>query len=199
MTAEAYNSLRMDPCYDAQQTSQMLDSASYFMYVPAVTRLDNPHPMPLAVGVQPTFYGQFGPKQVDQESFLNGLGQSLTKCGSCDIRMEPDSLFGAQARADFSQPYTARGSCQATDLQPLFTRLPRSCNGGNAEVSLDAFYFVPGAYQGNYAGPWGGVGGNLQTRMDPTDPAADPNVMNYSTRANYGMYGAGRVLTPYSL
>ena len=78
-------------------------------------------------------------------------------------------------------------------------RMRRSCNGLE-ETDTSVYWMMPGAFQKGYSGPWGGVNGNMQTRMAPTDATIKQGAENMgSCRTNYGSYGSARSFAPYSI
>lgn len=188
-----YNTLKFDSCNNDFQAYTGQAVSDYVLNINAAYR---PGEMPtnLSIGSQPTTYGPLRGALVTQESFLQGRGQTLADCPDCDVRWLPESLFPTP------NAHNRLSSCQRTDLEPLQTRTKRSCNGLE-EMDTSAYWMMPGAWQPSYSGPNHGVGGNLQTRQAPYDPSINQGGEFYGGGGgcNYGTYGSGRNMAPYSL
>lgn len=187
---------RYDTCYQDYQAFQDNNYYDRHMDLNTVIR-PNVDPLKLSSsGVYPTTFGPIRGKLVTQESVLTKqLGQSKSDCPGCDVNYLPDSLFPA---ADASSS-SSKQKCQITDLEPLYTKERKSCNGLE-ETDTSRTWMLPGEYQSGYSGPYFGVNGNLQTLMAPYDPNLDVGNQAFGgCRSNYGTYGGGRDLQPYSL
>ena len=189
-----YNSLKFDSCVNDQQTMQYQKINDYQMDLTANYRTGQRPAYPLAHASNPTFWGPLTGSLVTQESFLQGRGQTLANCPDCDVIWLPESLFPTQTQ------HTQPRSCQATDLEPLYTRMKRSCNSVS-ETDMTEYWMMPGAFQAGYSGPDSGIGSNLQTRMAPYDSSllAGAGSETYGCASNYGTFGSGRNLQPYAL
>lgn len=188
-----YDGLKWDASYADGQVYDQQASADYVLNLNAFYRQGAPPIQPLSVANQPTFYGPLRGSLVTQESFLQGRGQTLSAGPDCGVRYLPESLFPAQT-AHNMQP-----RCQVTDLEPLQTRMRRSCNGLE-EMDTSQYWMMPGAYQTGYTGPYFGVEGNMQTRMAPTDATIQQGAEAYGTcRGSYGTYGSARSFLPYTV
>ena len=158
---------------------------------------------PLSTGKQCNFYGPLRGVRTTQESFMSGRGQVLSECPSCGVNYLPESLFPDKADpADFAtvdqKNGMIRARCQRTDLEPLYTRQPRSCNG-LSETDITAYSFMPSAWQRGYEGFRAVVDTNLQTRQALEDTSVTDGGLAYSQcRSSYGSYGSGRPFARYA-
>jgi len=189
-----YNSLKFDSCNNDFQAYNYQRINDYQMDLAANYRVGQPPVFPLQVGVQPTFWGPLRGSLVTQESFMQGRGQTLAECPDCDVIWLPESLFPAQTQ------HSAARECQRSDLEPEYTRMKKSCNGLE-ETDTTPYTMLPGAWQVGYSGPDSGIGSNMQTRMAPYDSAGlmGNGSEYYGCKANYGSFGSGRNLQPYSV
>jgi len=184
-----YNRLGFDSCNEDFETYRQQSVNDYVLNLNASYRQGAPPVMPLSITGQPSFWGPLRGSLVTQESFLQGRGQTLANCPDCDVRWLPETLFPARTA------HNQLPSCEKTDLEPLQTRMRKSCNGLE-ETDTSQFWMMPGAYQVGYTGP--SMGG-LQTRQAPDDVTIKAGAEAYGTcRQNYGSYGAARSFAPYS-
>lgn len=186
--------LNFDPAYAQYQSWRQVQQNDYVMNLNAVYRQGQPPIRSLSVANQPSFYGPLRGSLVSQESFLQGRGQVLGDAPEFDVRMLPESLFPSHTESN-EMP-----ACQRTDLEPLQTRMRKSCNGIE-EVDMSQYWMIPGAWQATgYSGPASGVNGNLQTRQAPNpDPSIRQGSEDYGTcRQNYGSFSVpGNRFAPY--
>jgi hypothetical protein len=184
-----YGNIKFDAGSQDYQAYKMYEAANYFMNLNAYYRKEAiPHP--LSVVSQPSFWGPLRGSLVTKESFLQGRGQALADTPASETIYLPESLDWNHAN------YTV--PCQETSLEPLQTRMRRSCTG-DLEYDPSPFQMFPGAFQEGYTGPYSGVNGNLQTRMGPYDPTLMAGAQAMNNCQNYGNYGAVRTLEPYTL
>jgi hypothetical protein len=187
-----YNSLKFDTAYADAQVYEDQTIGDYVLNLKASYRQGETPALPAGVVGQPTFYGPMRGSLVTQESFLQGRGQTLCRGPDCDVLWLPESLFPAQTT------YNQQPTCERTDLEPLQTRMKRSCNGLE-ETDTSEYWMMPGAFQTGYSGPYFGIGGNLQTRSAPVDGTIAQGAESYGNcRQNYGTYGNSRSFAPYS-
>ena len=138
-----YDNSFNDACYLDYQAGVNDYISDYYLNRNANMRdVDKCHDMGLSVNCQFR-----GPKDAQhlrttRESFLQGRGHLLTECPEGGVIPLPDSLF--------DQPQSPR-PCEDGNLQPLHTRLPKSC-GNTVEVDITQYAFMPGAYQVGYDG-----------------------------------------------
>lgn len=141
-----------------------------------------------------SFYGPLNGKKVTQESFLQGRGQVLNDCPTCDVNYLPEALFSGGTAA------ASTPTCFRTDMEPVYDRIPRSCNG-LTETDITRFAFMPSAYQVGYSGYNSVVDTHIQTR-DAAYSACAAGVCNggesYGCKSNYGSYGSGRSFKKYA-
>lgn len=202
-----YDRLYFDPCHrqfedytNARTNSRQLNLAANYR-----TNLDQAHA--LSLGKNPDFYGPLRGRRTTQESFLQGRGQSLSDCPDCGVRWLPETLFPESGSTN------ARAQCQRTDLEPLYTRQPKSCNGLE-ETDVSAYWMMPSAYQTGYTGLKPVVTANTfgemyengyeafynQTRQSVRDLSVDNGGESYGAcRTSYGSYGSGRDFSRYAL
>lgn len=186
-----YNSLRSDACNREFEDYQNKTHHDYTMNLAAQYRVGQPRPFPLAPGSQPTFWGPLRGVKSTQEAFLQGRGQSLSDCPDCDVRWLPESVF---AQGNLS----VDAQCQRTDLQPLYTRKPKSCNG-LPETDTTQFSMMPSAWQNGYTGFRSVVDTNIQSRQAPSDTGNAAGSEAYGVcRKTYGSYGSGRDFSRYA-
>jgi hypothetical protein len=185
-----YNNLKFDSCYQDNQVFQDQSQNDYVLNLNAVYRQGDPPIRPLSVSSQPTFYGPLRGSLVTQESFLEGRGQTLTDCPSGEVFWLPESLFPANTA--YNQPST----CQRSDLEPLQSRMKKSCNGLE-ETDTSEYWMLPGNWQNGYSGP---TMAGLQTRMPYPSSNLRAGSESYgSCQQNYGLYGSSRNFGKYSL
>ncbi len=188
-----YNRLGFDSCANDFDTYKAQAASDYTMNLNAVYRQGEAPIRPVSVVNQPTTWGPLRGSLVTQESFLQGRGQTLADCPDCDVIWLPETLFPNQTA------HNQLPACERTDLEPLQTRMRRSCNGLE-EVDTSQYWMMPGAFEQGYTGPYFGVNGNMQTRMAPTDETIKQGAESYGTcRQNYGTYGSARSFAPYSI
>ena len=164
--------------------------AQYNLNLQAHYRPSMDRAISLSQGKQPSTYGPLRGRRVTQESFLQGRGQSLADCPECDVRWLPESLFPAQSAS-------AQASCERTDIQPLYTRVPKSCNG-IMETDITQYAFMPSAFQKGYTGYTAVEGTHIQSRQAPFDSSVAQGAESYGCRQNYGTFGSGRSFKRYS-
>jgi len=189
--ASFYDRLNFDTAYAQYQSFVDIASSDYVMNLNAVYRQGQPPIRPLSVANQPSFYGPNRGVTLTQESFLQGRGQSLSNAPESGVRWLPESLFPAHTESN-TMP-----ACQVTDLEPLQTRMRKSCNGLE-EVDTSQYWMLPGAWEATgYSGLLQGM--NLQTRQAPESANIRQGSEDYGTcRQNYGSYGSARSFAPYS-
>jgi len=189
-----YNSLKFDAC-DVEGDAYIHQAVNdYNLNLPAHFRVaqngqGGNRAMPLSLGKQPDFYGPNRGRVTTMESFLQGRGQTLSKCPDCQVRYLPASLFDGSAVQTNTQ-------CQRTDLEPLYTRAPKSCNG-LPETDVSAYWMMPANYKKGYAGYRAVVDTNLQTRQ-PEGGEVTNGSESYGCRKSYGTYGSGRDFGRYA-
>lgn len=186
-----HNSLRFDDCNKVSDMYQSDSQNDYTLNVAANYHTSADRPFPLSQGGQPDFWGPLRGIKVTQESFLQGRGQTLADCPDCDVRWLPESVFPTATQ------HSAPRSCQRTDLQPLFTRVPKVCNGLD-ETDISAYWMMPSAYQVGYAGYKAVVDTQLQTRQADPDASVKNGGETYGCRKTYGTYGSGRDFSRYA-
>lgn len=185
-----HNSLKFDLSSresDAYVSQQQND---YVMNLAAAYRVGKPRPMPLSVGSQPDFWGPLRGNKVTQDSFLSGRGQPLSKGPECDVRWMPESIFPMSSGESTDQ-------CQRTDLEPMQTRLPKSCNGLSS-TDTTAYWMMPSAWQKGYTGFRAVVDTNMQTRQPPPIGARDGGESYGACAKNYGSYSSGGDFSRYA-
>jgi hypothetical protein len=188
-----YNNLKFDSCNNDFQTFTDQAISNYQLNLNASYRQGEPPIRPLGVMINPTTYGPVRGSLVTQESFLQGRGQTLADCPDCEVTWLPESLFPTKTA------YNQLPSCQRTDLEPLQTRVPNSCNGLK-DMDTSQYWQMPSNYQNGYSGPYGGINGNVQTRMAPFDATVIQGAEAYGNcRESYGTYGSARSFLPYTL
>jgi hypothetical protein len=187
-----YNDVRSDACNRnfEDMTNQYIND--YVMKLSANYRTHLDQAFPLSQGLQPSFWGPLRGRRVTQDSFLQGRGQTLADCPECDVKWLPESLFPE------STSKLGQTMCQRTDLQPLYTKQPQSCNG-LSETDVTQFWFSPSNYQKGYSGYRSVVETNLQTRQPPWNPSQNNGGESYGCAQNYGTFGSTWDLKPYSL
>lgn len=180
-----HNRLKDDACFERFDDYQNQYINNYNLNLPAHYRTNVNQALPLSQGLQPTFWGPLRGRRTTQESFLQGRGQALADCPDCDVRWLPETLFPEKREAGHK--------CQRTDLQPLYTRVPSSCNGLR-ETDVTQYMFLPGAWERGYNGYNAVVQTHMQTRQGNPQLTA---VNQDRTAKNYGTYGSGRSFAPY--
>jgi len=187
-----YNTLKFDSCANDFETFRQAASADYQLNLNANYRTHEPPIMPLSVVGQPSFWGPLAGSNVTKESFLQGRGQTLADCPDCEVTWLPETLFPVNTQ------HNQMPLCERTDLEPLQTRMKRSCNGLE-ETDTSQYWMMPSEYQPQFMGMGNAVSGNLQTRLAPSDTTMAQGAQSMgSCRANYGIYGSSRSFAPYS-
>ena len=184
-----YNNLKNDPSYRAFQDWQDLHQQERQLNLNANYRPALDKAPLLSAGIQPSFYGPLRGVNVTRDSFLQGRGQTLSKCPDCGVRWLPETLF-PQKKKSTSAP------CYRTDLQPLYTRVPKSC-ASLSETDISSYFFLPGAWQKGYTGYASIPGTNLQGR-DPASLPQLPAECRAKCSSNYGSYGSGYDFSAYT-
>lgn len=186
--------LNFDPAYVQYSNWKQVAQNDYVMNLNAVYRSGQPPIRSLSVANQPSFYGPTRGALCTMESLMQGRGQVLSDSPAGEVRFLPESLFPSHTESN-EMP-----ACQRTDLEPLQTRMRKSCNGIE-EIDLSQYWMIPGAWQATgYSGPASGVNGNLQTRQAPVDPNIKQGSENLGTcnRQNFGSYEIpGNRFAPY--
>jgi hypothetical protein len=184
-----YNSLRFDSAYQDFQVYRDQSENDYVLNLNAHYRQGEKPIMPLSIAGQPTFWGPLRGSLVTQESFLQGRGQTLANCPDCDVVYLPETLFPANTA------HNQLPRCQATDLEPLQSRMKKSCNGLD-ETDTSMFWMMPSNFQVGYSGP--SLAG-MQSRVPPISGQITQGSESYGTcSGSYGVYGNSRSFAPYS-
>ena len=184
-----YNRLKNDPCEKEFQDYQNLTFHDHVMnldanYRPAL----NKAPL-LSQGLQPSFWGPLRGVNVTRDSMLQGRGQTLSKCPDCGVRWLPETLFPYKKPMSSSE----KTPCYRSDIQPLYTRVPRSCSS-LAETDVTSYFLLPGAFQKGYEGYKAVPQTNIQGRDAPFFMGyGEP----YGCQQNLGTYGSKRNFCPY--
>lgn len=180
-----YDNLYNDACYENYRDGVNNYQNDYYLNLKA-------HMRPVkkctfkGLGTTCSFYGPLNVGRTTRDSFLQGRGQILTECPECDVRRLPDTLF-ANRKQDGEHEY-----CDNTELQPLQTRVPRSCNG-LMQTDITQYQFMPGAWQNGYAGYNSVVDTHIQSREDAREAYQAQCDMEYEDtsaeqRGSYGCY-----------
>lgn len=188
-----YNTPRFDLCNKDFDNFSNQSINDYNLNLAAHYRVGKPRPMPLSQGMQPSFWGPLRGVQITRDSFLQGRGQTLADCPDCDVRWLPESLFPAVGTAN------AASQCQRTDIQSMYTRQPKSCNG-LASTDTSEYWMMPSNWKKGYVGYNAVVDTNMQTRMPLPPPGTEPQngAESYGPcRQNYGTYGSGADFSRY--
>lgn len=179
-----YNRLKMDGCWE-QFEDQVNDRQNDYVLARDAAMRENLTQAPfMSAGRQPDFYGPLVGNRVTRESFLQGRGQVLSKCADCEVVYLPESLF---------PEYNVRSKCDRADLDALYTRVPKSCNG-LMETNVTPYRQMPENYKKGYQGYNAVVYTQIQSRVGspekqrPFDPCAP----------NYGSYAPQRDLSRYA-
>jgi len=158
-------------------------SYDYVMYRDAVMRKNTTQAPMLSAGYQPSFYGPLTGNRVTRESFLQGRGHTSSKCPDCEVVYLPASLFPDK---------NVVTPCERVDMQPMYTRVPKSCNS-ISEVDTFAYQLMPGHYMEGYQGMNSVTSTHIQTRVPPEQP--QPGYKPCAT--NYGSYAKSDRFKPY--
>lgn len=155
--------LRSDPCaVDATSDFNTRYSDEFILWVPKYRKKTCEGNGYLNCS---TDTDRFGPRQVTQESFLQGRGQvtSNPSCGATQIKYLPEG--------EFERKEKSKQTNMSLFAQP--TVVPRSC-GTITEVDMQRrLDRMPGGWQGS----WSPLSG-----MQFTDPSADPRIPNVASR-----------------
>lgn len=191
-----YDRSHDDLCYRDFQVHVDEGVMDYNLFLPAHMRMNVEKCHPLSQDKQCDFWGPLRGKRVTQDSFLSGRGQSLSDCPDCDVFYLPESIFPNKPDpGDFAyEQQTGKimsARCQRTDLEPLYTRKPRSCNG-LSETDISQYAFMPSAWQKGYTGYRSVVDTNLQSRQALQDLSVTNGGLAYpECRTNYGSFDSG--------
>jgi hypothetical protein len=151
-----HDNLQNDLCNRQFEDNMNSNINNYYLNYKFVMRDSNNNKcQPLGVTNRCDFYGPLNSKKIKQDSYITGRGHILSDCPDCDVRHLPQSLF-----------QDVQYSNKSTELDPLYTRVPKSCNG-LSEITTYAFSQMPGAYEHGYNGYNSVVDTNIQTRMSP--------------------------------
>jgi hypothetical protein len=182
--AGVYNNVYMDSCYEAANDKLDRKIYDYNLDRKAVMRPNMTQAPFLSDGRQPDFYGPKVGNRVTRESFLQGRGHCLNKCPDCEVVYLPGSLF---------PNVPIKSNCDRVDLQSLYTRLPRSCNG-LSETIITPYSQMPSNYKRGYQGYNAVVHTHLQTRDGPPErPETYPVCAQ-----NYGSYARNPFFKRYA-
>lgn len=129
----------------------------------------------LGTGKQCHFYGPLVGKRILQDSFITGRGQVLSECPDCGVNYLPKSLFPDKVLG-------SKSTCQRTDIDPLYTKVPRSCNG-LTETNILQYSQMPSNWKKGYYGYDAVINTNMQSRMPSMC-----ETYNNPNRQNYGNY-----------
>ena len=179
-----YDELHLDSCYELYQDRVNNGTYGYTMDRKPVMRENVTQAPLLRTGGLPDFYGPNVGKRIAQESILQGRGHCLNKCTECDVVYLPESLFPKHK--------SIQSTCDRVDMEPLYTRVPKACNG-LMETDVSVYRFMPGSYKRGYQGYSAVVDTHIQTQMPPPDTRKPlhPCAQSYST------YGPQWDLRPY--
>jgi hypothetical protein len=130
------------------------------------------------------FYGPKSGNLITKESFLQGRGQTLSKCPYNEVISLPNSLF-------FDTPNNSPPPCERVDMLPSFTRLNPVCNGIR-ETDITQYFYSPEKFQKGYTGFNSVVCTNQQNRLLQPNNHADS-----LSNSNYGSFETLYDLTPY--
>lgn len=176
-----YSNIYNDACYEKFRDAFNEGAYDYVINRAAVMRENVNKCHSKSLGSTCTFYGPLNTPRVLQESFLTrGLGQTLTECPECSVRYLPESVFPPQEQR----------VCQDTELQPLFTRLPKSCDS-LTEVDISDYSALPSNYQRGYTGYNSVVDSHMQSREIARENFRAAPRTDYQSRQNYGSYDIG--------
>lgn len=181
--AGMYTRSTMDSCFEKGEDVQNSKIYDYNLSRDAVMRQNVVKAPMLSVGRQPDFYGPLIGNRVTKESFLQGRGHCLNNCPDCEVTYLPESVF---------PKHTVQSTCDRVDLDGLYTRLPKSCNG-LAESDSYVFSQMPGAFEKGYTGYNAVVYTNLQDRDGPAQ-----KLNQLPGCENYGSYGPTRDFSRYA-
>jgi hypothetical protein len=171
--AGVYNNVYLDSCYEEFQDEKNDGIYDYVLNRDAVMRPNTVEAPLLSAGYQPDFYGPLVGNRVTRESFLQGRGHCVNKCPDCGVVYLPESLFPAHGTAS---------KCDRVDMQPLYTRLPKSCNG-LSETIVTPYHQMPSNYKKGYQGMSAVVDTHIQSRVGPPQHqrSYDPCATNYGS------------------
>lgn len=172
-----YDNVGLDQCHRTYEDNLSSASYDYVINKKAWMRGNVDKCSAKSTGGQCSFYGPMTNKRVLQDSFLTGRGQVLTECPECSVNYLPASVF---------PPQEAR-TCQDTQLEPLYTRVPKSCNG-LTEVDISQYAALPSNYQRGYNGYDSVVGAHLQGREMARQQYKAVHLDDHSASQNYGSY-----------
>jgi hypothetical protein len=135
--------IETDLCYQQYRDSSNQESAAYGMYPAAYTRQgrlpSNTTGLSLA---NPSFtVGYSTPKTIQQESWLQGRGQPLSKCGENEVIQLPNELFSGAKSTE----------CHRADLQPFNSR-DDGHDVAIQEMDQSRWNLFPDGYQKGYQG-----------------------------------------------
>jgi len=171
--AGIYTRMTLDSCFEQADDAQNQKIYDYNLDRSTVMRQHTVKAPLLSAGRQPDFYGPLAGDRVTKESFLQGRGHCLNKCPDCEVTYLPESLFPKK---------NIKPSCEHVDLQGLYTRIPKSCNG-ISETDTYAFSQMPGAWENGYAGYNAVVYTHLQSRDPEVPHRSQPGCFNYGSYA----------------
>lgn len=181
--AGIYTRSSMDSCWEKFEDDVDRKIYDYNLDRDAVMRENRTSAPFLSTGRQPDFYGPLVGSRVTQESFLQGRGHCLNKCPDCEVTYLPSSLFPNKK---------VHSACDRVDLDGLYTRLPRSCNG-LSETQIYPYFQMPSAWQKGYNGYSAVVYTHLMGRDPPTKERTMPGCQNYGSYAptrNFARYAS---------
>lgn len=183
--AGLYNNLWNDNGYEQAKDELNERSNDYNLARNAHMRQNVVQAPFMSAGLQPDFYGPLVGNRVTRESFLQGRGAIKSKSPQCEVTVLPDSLFPM---------HTVRSNCDRVDLESMYTRLPRSCNG-LSETEVTPYRLMPENYKKGYQGYNAVIHTQIQARVGPPDQARafDPCAQNY------GSYKPSRDMRPYAV
>lgn len=171
--AGIYDRTTMDSCHEKFEDELDQKIYNYTLDRNAVMRQNLVQAPFMSQGRQPDFYGPLAGDRVTKESFLQGRGHRINKCPDCEVRYLPKSLF--------NEP-TIKSSCDRVDLQGLYTRVPKSCNG-LSETIVTPHFQMPENYKKGYSGYNAVVYTHMQTKNPEVQHRDKPGCYNYGSYA----------------
>jgi len=171
-----YDNVQLDSCYELYYDKVNDKTYGYTMDRNYVMRPNLVQAPLLRRGALPDFYGPKVGNRVTQESFLQGRGHCTNKCPDCEVIYLPGSVFPHRR--------PVQSSCERVDLDPFYTRVPKSCNG-LVETDLSVYRFMPENYKRGYQGYSALNDTHIQTRVPPSDERRPLS----ACASSYGSYG----------
>lgn len=181
-----YDRFSFDFCYNINKELDENTHYNHVIHSPSVMRAKYDQAPTLSPAQNVDFHGPLNRDRILKESFLQGRGHTLSKCGSNQVIYLPNSVFSDKLKTE---------TCERVDMQPMLTRLKPTCNGIR-ETDVYSFSLIPEHYQRGYTGlnSYKFLNTEKHTRMLSEK---DPFEIDHCNKS-YGSYATTQSFAPYT-